>query len=256
MPDLSCNSTGNCNICPFGYSLLYMSNNSTNSTNTTNSTNSTAPSTQNCVMCDSSSKCARCSPMNTIQCTSCLQGSWLNSNMVCQTCPFGCTNCLSASQCLQCGSGFVALLQATIAVSSGTNGISSPSTTTQTIYQPVTCSPCKSPCVTCYNNPMTCMSCISGYTLNNNICLSNFNYGFSVTLNVASSSTFVNNYYKFLLQIANSINTTISNIAISKINYSSTSTTTLSRLLAYIRAQSSTATATGMISTSATSMSP
>jgi hypothetical protein len=96
------------------------------------------------------------------------------------------------------------------------------------------------------------MSCISGYKLTNNLCISNFNYGFSITFNVASNSAFVSNYYNFLLQLANSINTTISNIAISNINYVVPKNP---RLLTFSNVQSVAATASGMISTPATSLS-
>jgi hypothetical protein len=99
------------------------------------------------------------------------------------------------------------------------------------------------------------MSCISGYKLTNNLCISNFNYGFSITFNVASNLAFVNNYYNFLLQLANSINTTISNIAISNINYAVPKTSTLRRVLTFSKVQSVAATASGMISTPATSLS-
>ena len=69
MMDLSCNSTGICTVCPFGYSLNYQGNSSS--------------STQTCVACAISSNCARCNPTSTWQCTSCLFGSWLTSNNVC-----------------------------------------------------------------------------------------------------------------------------------------------------------------------------
>jgi len=117
---------------------------------------------------------------------------------------------------------------------------------------------CVNPCVTCYNNPTTCMSCTSGFTLVKNLCISNFNFKFSVTFSVASNSAFLSNYDTFLLQMANSINSTVRSIAISSINYTTLITSsekpivTSGNIFPSTKAQQNQATVSGMISTTAT----
>lgn len=91
----SCNSTGTCTVCPFGFNLLSQAG------------------SQKCVTCASASNCARCSVTNTAVCTSCLYGFYLN-NGVCQACSAGCSNCLDANTCFRCYNGYVALLPSTL----------------------------------------------------------------------------------------------------------------------------------------------
>jgi len=199
----------NCTVCSFGYSLLI-------------NNNATAP-TQKCVPCATASNCARCNPTNTAVCFSCRFGTYLNSNNICVACPSGCTNCYNPTTCFACGPGYVALLSSSIAVSLGTNGKPTAKAPFALTYQPVSCSACVSPCQTCYNNPNTCLTCVQGYTFNNNLCISNFNFGLNFVLSMPTSqnSQFANNYYNFLTSISNSINVPLSSLSVTNIIYGS-----------------------------------
>lgn len=55
-------------------------------------------------------------------------------------------------------------------------------------------------------NPLTCISCINGFSLNGWSCQSNFFFSFFVSLNT-SLSTFYDNYQQFLLQLLTPMNT-------------------------------------------------
>jgi len=175
--DLSCNAYNNCSFCPFGYSLKY-----------------TSVIIQSCIACASSSNCARCSTTNPAQCINCNYGNYLTSSNVCQVCPKWCSNCLSASVCFGCSSGYVAQQSGSISTSS--------SSQTVKIYQPVTCLACVQPCQTCYSSPYICSSCVLGYTFSQNMCISKFNYKFTVVLDPPANTSFIGNYYNFLRQVA------------------------------------------------------
>jgi len=150
---------------------------------------------QTCIVCTSSSKCARCTTENPAQCLNCNYGDYLTSSNVCQACATGCSNCLSASLCFGCSSGYVAQQAGSISVSSSTQPVQT--------YQPVKCLACAQPCLTCYNSPYICASCISGYNFSQSLCVSEFNYAFTVVLNPPANTSFIYNFYDFLLAVAN-----------------------------------------------------
>jgi hypothetical protein len=105
---------------------------------------------------------------------------------------------------------------------------------------------------------MTCLSCVAGYTFKNKVCISNFNFQFSVTFTISSNPVFVNNYYSFLLQLANSINTTISSVSISSIKYRALITASQNpdpefNKIPFISSVQNQVVISGIVSTSATS---
>jgi hypothetical protein len=63
----------------------------------------------------------------------------------------------------------------------------------------------------------------------------------------------VSNYYTFLQQLANSIGTTIINVAVTDISYQTASTSTLAKIFSFSKAQINNVVVTGQLSTSATS---
>lgn len=198
----TCNAGANCTVCPFGYNLF---------------TNGTS---QKCVACDTNSNCARCNPVSTGVCTSCAYGAYLTNN-ICQACSTGCSNCLDLNTCFRCYPMYVALLPATMVTGSSTSPLLIDITSKNNIiYQPVTCKPCISPCVTCISSTTSCLSCISGYNISGTSCVSMFNYGAMVVLNT-DPTTFVQNYYSFLSNISSSIGQAINTITVSSIVYGS-----------------------------------
>lgn len=74
--------------------------------------------------------------------------------------------------------------------------------------------------MTCISNPNSCISCVSGFSLRGTSCISTFYFGVTIKFNV-NPSTFLNNYYNFLLQTANSVNQNINSILVNSIVYGS-----------------------------------
>jgi hypothetical protein len=74
----------------------------------------------------------------------------------------------------------------------------------------------------CIGNPNTCTSCVNGFNLIGNLCISPFYFGVQITFDV-NPSTFLNNYYNFLLQLSSSINQNIGSIIVNSIMYGSAS---------------------------------
>jgi hypothetical protein len=185
--DTSCNTLGNCQVCPFGTSLL--NNNTLNSLS------------QSCANCTPASNCARCLTANTSQCTSCLAGSFLNSYL-CAPCASSCKTCLSLTQCTQCASGYIPYQSGSLSGNLA-RGI-------------LNCVACSSPCASCQGDPASCTSCTSGFSLQGTVCLSQFNYAvqcvFGVTL-----ATFQNNYLSFLNSAASAAGVSVRNIAVQSI---------------------------------------
>ena len=132
------------------------------------------------------------------QCVACFAGYFLNSqNNSCDVCPNGCQTCSSSSNCLSCDSGYVS--------------------TVQSADSPLVCQACQSPCLTCFMNPQTCLTCNANYTLVGWTCVTKFNFGFMVELDT-NSSAFFSNYYAFLEQMAEIFGTTnINDISMSSI---------------------------------------
>lgn len=134
---------------------------------------------QQCTQCSDTS-CARCSASNLSLCTSCFDGRYLSSGS-CTACPNGCSTCNSANNCLSCSSGYTLQIQAIVTQSS--------------------CIQCQSPCAQCIGNAVTCTQCISGFSLNGWKCVSNFNFGFQLTLDTTLNN-FYSNYNSFLTSLA------------------------------------------------------
>lgn len=74
--------------------------------------------------------------------------------------------------------------------------------------------------MTCISNPSSCTSCVTGFNLRGTSCISSFYFGVVVQFDV-NPSTFLSNYYNFLLQIANSVNQNIGSIIVNSITYGS-----------------------------------
>ena len=164
--------------------------------------------------------CARCNPTAVATCTSCLYGSYL-SNGICKSCGAGCSNCLDSQTCFRCSAGYVALLPATLVIGTSTSPLLTQTTSQNNIiYQPVQCQACVAPCVTCISSTTSCLSCQSGYSLVGTSCVSDFNFGATVVLQVQPSS-FVQNYYSFLFNISNAVSQQINTITINSIQYGS-----------------------------------
>ena len=169
VPDTSCNSQNDCSYCPVGYART--------------STSASAGSAT-CSQCSAGSNCQRCSPSDLSSCTSCYEGAYLN-NSQCTSCPTGCASCLSSSLCLSCQDGYVAV---------GLPQLISINNLPVDSVGPVTCSACESPCATCYNDPRTCLSCVSGYIYLLNRCVSDYNYGVEMYLDT-TVVTLKNSYF-------------------------------------------------------------
>ena len=88
----------------------------------------------------------------------------------------------------------------------------------------VQCIKCNSPCKTCYNDPDTCIACLSGFTQKGSDCLSNFNFGFSVVYNV-DITTFYNNYDNFITELLKDTNLTTGDVIILSVTSGSTDVT-------------------------------
>ena len=198
----SCNTAGNCVVCPFGYGIQIEG------------------TSQTCVECNAGTSCSRCNAASKTVCTSCAYGTYL-SNGISKPCATGCTNCLNADSCLRCGVGYVATLPATMVTGASTDPLLQEITDTNNIiYQIVNCAACASPCVTCISNPTSCTSCVSGYTLMGTTCVSNFNFGTNIMFDTNPGS-FVQNYYNLLVQSSNSVSQTVSTIFVNSIIYGS-----------------------------------
>lgn len=183
--DTACNTNANCITCPVTFMLTTASN--------------TLKLNQTCTTCASGSNCQRCMSSNTSMCTACPLRFYLADNNSCIACPTNCIFCFSATFCFACENGFIALSAGTLdgeAVLTNSN-----------------CSACTSPCSTCEGSPTTCTSCVSGFTLNSDICLSNFNYLVTVSFGV-SLAVFQENYLSFLNAVATAAGVRVSEIAI------------------------------------------
>jgi len=119
--------------------------------------------------------------------------------------------------------GYVAILPATLLTGSSTTLLlTNAADSNSIVYQPIQCTPCVSPCMNCIGNPNTCTSCVNGFNLIGNLCISPFYFGVQITFDV-NPSTFLNNYYNFLLQLSSSINQNIGSIIVNSIMYGSAS---------------------------------
>lgn len=193
----TCNANLNCMYCPLNYVLLV------NNTATTLN--------QTCVQCNTN--CARCLVTNVTSCTSCMTGSYLNLNTnACVSCSVGCASCTSLSACFSCKSGYIAQTQASLIASAS--------------IQPIACLPCLNPCQTCTGSMITCLSCVTGFTLQGTQCVSNFNFQVVCVLGV-TTGIFNQQYSSFLNAVANSINDTLDSINVLSINYGSVTITML-----------------------------
>ena len=150
--------------------------------------NSVTRLNQTCSACTASSNCWRCMATNVTACISCMFGSYLDTTTnTCVTCPTNCLYCLSADICVFCANGFLDTQVGTI---KGDIPIG-----------PQNCTACSTSCATCLNNPSTCTSCNSGFTLVSDACISNFNYRISATFAV-TLAVFSQNFFDFVQRIA------------------------------------------------------
>jgi len=205
--NLTCTNNNNCVFCPYTYSLSASNNQ------------------QTCVSCAAGSNCARCLPNTPSVCTSCQWGYYLTNQQVCAACPDACGSCITASICITCAWGYVANMPATTL----TNSVLSPRLTDQVAPsmvnpQPVGCTACSSPCMSCMISPTTCLSCVTNYTLYGTTCISNFQFTANVVLQ-ATAGVFTSNYYQFLLAVATAIAQQTNTILIQSIVYSSSDIT-------------------------------
>lgn len=100
----------------------------------------------NCVPCQAG--CSICSNANISQCLSCLSGYFSNSTGGCSSCSSNCATCSSLG-CSQCQNGYL-------------------------LSSNFKCVPqCNAPCAQCAsNNPNICTSCLYGFSLSGNSCVS------------------------------------------------------------------------------------
>jgi len=81
-------------------------------------------------------------------------------------------------------------------------------------FYPQTCVACASPCAACFGDIYSCLACInSNYTLQGDVCISNFNYLVSIVFNV-DLNIFQNNYLNFMNQIASAAGVSINDISV------------------------------------------
>jgi hypothetical protein len=116
--------------------------------------------------CESCSKYANCDRCTSVQCVTCSDGFYLNSNQNCVSCPSGCATCTGSGVCTSC------TVNTTITTNVNYGGS----------YTQLICQPCAKPCQTCSQSPTLCTSCISGYSVINSVCISNFHYNFNALL--------------------------------------------------------------------------
>ena len=81
---------------------------------------------------------------------------------------------------------------------------------------PVNCAACQSPCLTCSASVDVCLTCVDTYKLVKRKCVSNFNFGFNIRLNV-DFATFYQNYQTFLTDLANVVSLDIGSISLDTI---------------------------------------
>ncbi len=118
-----------------------------------------------CIACQTAN-CQACNADNAAQCYSCKDGFYLSDSGSCAACDKSCTTCLTGKGCSSCASGYTKTLN---------------SVETADGYE---CVPCNSPCKTCLNSPDSCTKCIDGYKFFGWQCMSQFNFGFGLTLGV------------------------------------------------------------------------
>jgi len=165
------------------------------------SSNTNTRINQTCQSCEAASNCARCSLTNSSQCTICSFGSYLNSSNICASCPSNCMGCISPDMCLVCAVGYIPAQSGMI---EGMNAA----------FYPQTCVACASPCAACFGDIYSCLACInSNYTLQGDVCISNFNYLVSIVFNV-DLNIFQNNYLNFMNQIASAAGVSINDISV------------------------------------------
>lgn len=183
----TCISQSSCQTCPYGYSLT--------------TSNSATKLSQTCVQCTAASNCARCNITSPAQCLSCPYGTYLTTSNVCVACNSNCAQCISKAMCLICAPGFVATQSGNIVGGE------------VAFMGLVNCTACTDNCATCMGSTSTCTSCNSGFTINSGVCISNFNYQVSTTLNVNLAS-FTNNYVNFINQVAKAAGVSSNNIRV------------------------------------------
>lgn len=139
--DLSCNNNSTCTDCGQGLGYILVG--------------------ANCIQCNSISNCLQCDPINSQQCSLCLNGYYINGSNLCSACNSNCTQCVSSDVCTACISGYT--------LADG-----------QTQGQ---CLKCQSPCASCLGIPTYCTSCVSGFTKKGWKCQNNTYVQFNMTLN-------------------------------------------------------------------------
>lgn len=75
--------------------------------------------------------------------------------------------------------------------------------------------------MTCQGSPKTCLTCQGGYSLIRQKCVSNFNFGFNVTLSV-NTAAFYKNYVAFLTALSSTVGDDYGSVSIDIIKQSST----------------------------------
>ena len=85
---------------------------------------------------------------------------------------------------------------------------------------------CANPCQTCINSITTCTSCVTGFTWQGGICVSNFNFQVNVVFGV-TLQIFQANYFSFISQLASAAQVTVQNILVQSITNGSVSVNTL-----------------------------
>jgi proprotein convertase subtilisin/kexin type 5 len=102
---------------------------------------------------------------------SCPNGYYASSN-ICLPCTVNCLSCTSSSQCQYC---FIPYALYTVNATTSTCNLICPNgtiTTIDTVSFKYVCESCGGFCQTCQTSITYCLSCISGYILNNNTCVS------------------------------------------------------------------------------------
>jgi len=125
-----------------------------------------------CLSCTSATSCLVCNSSFVLfqgYCLSSCPTSYAPSNGTCIKCPSSCRTCLTITHCISCQLGLILV-----------NGscVSPPNNCTNGYFlnSQSTCQQCFPSCLTCSaGNSFNCLSCFSGYTLSNGVCIKDCN---------------------------------------------------------------------------------
>ena len=140
----ACNTDSSCQDCGFGLNYYWAS----------------TGTGANCLPCPTISNCVQCDELQTLKCSICSNGYYLDNAGSCVACNSNCTACESDTVCSGCKAGWT--------MKKGqTEG---------------RCRACESPCLTCRGDTNFCTSCITGFTKDGWKCKNNTYIEFRIVI--------------------------------------------------------------------------